>query len=130
MMIAAATEATAAAFRPAHVKGLYMKTPPSARPQRVAAAPKAISPRTGEDPPGLLEMRPVIHPPADRQHARIALALERLHHRARIGDLGLRWREGGVDDRHLTGVNGQLGGEAVARRLLRLALQKRVVAEI
>ena len=68
----------------------------------------------GEDSLRLEQMRAVDHPAADRQHAGVGLGGERGDDRLGVGDFGRRGREGGVDDRDLVGVDGELAGEAFA----------------
>src|SRR5262249_58441725 len=58
-----------------------------------------------------------------RQHTGTGVLREELHDLLRQADFLCRWREELVDDGYLSGMDGHLGGEAVARGKLRLDAQ-------
>ena len=58
------------------------------------------------------------------------MCLESGDDRLGVADIVIRRREGGIDNRHLGGVNGKLAREALPARSLGFALEARIVFEI
>ena len=75
-------------------------------------------------------MRPVDHSAVHRKDASVGLCLERGDDGGGVADIALGGCESGVEDVDLTGMDGELAGEALAARGFRFGAQAGFVTEV